>query len=96
MFQPKDGGYVKLDKKDVNQAFLLSFGEIMCEFDKLPTNVERYGTGEKGIPVAAMYISVANDAKNYSKGQSLHAIYDSKCINCSLNETCYKRVSLWF
>eukprot|EP00795_Rhopilema_esculentum_P008761 gene8761-14788_t len=92
--EPKDGGYVKLDKTDVNQAFLLSFGEIMCELDKLPTNVERYGTGEKGIPVAAMYITVANDAKNYSKGQSLHAIYDSKCMNCSLNETCYKRTDL--
>ena len=66
----------------------------MCELDKLPTNVDRYATGEKGRAVAGLFIDVANSGQNYSESQALYVVFDSKCMNCSLNETtCQQTVS---
>ena len=70
----------------------------MCELDKLPTNVDRYATGEKGRAVAGLFIDVANSGQNYSESQALYVVFDSKCMNCSLNETtCQQKVRnfLW-
>ena len=84
---------MKTGPVDVLRGYLLSFAEVMCEFDAMPTKTSGYKTGTKGIAVGGLLIDVANSAQNYSKGQSLYVVYDSKCMNCSINGTCARKVN---
>ena len=77
---------------EISRGYLLSFAEVMCEIDTSPTITERNKPEMIGIAVGGYLIDVANSAQNYSSGQSLYVVYDSKCMNCSLNGTCHRKV----
>ena len=65
----------------------------MCELDALPTVTDSYETGRKGIPVGSLFLDVANSGRNYSAEQSLYVVYDSNCMNCTMNGMCTRKVS---
>ena len=76
-----------------SRGYLLSFAEVMCELDTTPTVTDLSAPGKTGIAVGGLFIDVTNSGQNYSAGQSLYVVYDSKCLNCSINGTCARKVS---
>ena len=87
-----NGSFAISGRIEKSRGYLLSFAEVMCELDITPTVTEISRPGLKGIAAGGLFIDVANSAQNFSSDQSLYVVYDSKCLNCSINGTCFRKV----
>ncbi len=77
-------------------GFLLSFAEIMCEFDRIPLEINGFLTGRRGIAAGGYLIDVSNDAAKFSENKATFLVYDSTCMNCSNSGVCIQKVSFHF
>lgn len=66
-----------------DNAYLLTFSELICELPEPPVKIDGDVDGASGRPIGGFSISMSNDGLNYSKKEKLFVIFDGKCMNCT-------------
>ena len=87
---------MKTSRSSTGIGQLLSFGEISCLLPSVPVRINGDPSTSTGKPTGGYLIGVSNDGNNYSKNETLFLVYDSKCMECTLdnNRRCTWKVSV--
>lgn len=72
---------------EIVESQFLSFAELTCKLPMVPVNIEGDFEKSPGKPIGGFYIELSNDGLQFSENKSLFIVYDSKCIECSNNDT---------
>ena len=67
-----------------------------CQLPKSPVMPGLYHEGNEGTPAAGLLISMSNDGDHKSAKNLSFISYDSACLNCSITNGCFLKVSLFF
>ena len=67
-----------------------------CQLPETPVMPGHYSEGNKGTPAAGLLISMSNDGDHKSAKNLTFISYDSACLNCSIANGCFLKVSLLF
>lgn len=67
-----------------------------CRLPESPVMPGHYYEENEGTPAAGLLISMSNDGDHKSAKNLSFISYDSVCLNCSISNGCFLKVSLFF
>lgn len=67
-----------------------------CQLPESPVMPGHYHEENEGTPAAGLLISMSNDGDDKSAKNLSFISYDSACLNCSISNGCFLKVSLFF
>ena len=81
-FQVSSLGSIVTNENLLLPGKLVSQNEVLCQFEKLPVQLEGDPVKGKGTSYIGYLIEVTNDGVIFSKDNVTYLMYDSKCIEC--------------